>query len=151
MVSDSTIIYVDFSKPLPELIKPIRDYLEDKPEGHSLGIYIVAGNYKNNDIELFIEYLKSIKSSFNFIYYIRGLIHSTFIHLLFEENVFIQSNTKLIYDNKELHEMMKNLMNKPEIFRKFIQRFIDHYHKFPKQFYIDLTELETIGFTINKF
>lgn len=151
LVSDSTIIYVDLTKPLPELIKPIREHLEDKPEGYSLGIYIICGYEFNSDISLFIDYLNTIKGSFNFQIYFRGIIHSDFIHLLFFENLFIESNSRLVYRTDQLHKLLKNLMSNPKIFRAFIQRFIDEYNKINSFQTLDLTELEQIGFQFQKF
>jgi hypothetical protein len=151
LVSDTTIVYLDFTKPLPELIKPIRDYLEDKPEGHSVGIYIVCGYEFNRDVSLFIEYINSIKQTFNFQFYFRGLVHSEFIQLLFFENIYFEKDVKLVYRQDSLHLLLKNLMKSPEIFRKFIQRFIDEYNKVNVFGLIDLIELETIGFKIQKF
>ena len=56
-VSDPIIVYVNFNDELPNLIKPIREILEDKPEGFRLGIYIVTGFQVNSDIVLFLDYL----------------------------------------------------------------------------------------------
>ena len=46
---------------------------------------------------------------------------------------------------------MKNLMNDPKTFRAFVQRFIDEYNKQISNFYLDITELKTIGFNFETF
>ena len=150
LVSNTSILYVDLSKPLPEMIRPIREYLEDKPKGHEVGIYIIAGYEYNPDVSLFIDYLDSINDFFKFSIYVRGLIHSEYIHLLFSENLYLESGVKLVYRGALLNRLLKNLMIKPEMFRKFIQRFIDDYCN-EKYKLIDVTELETLGFKFQKF
>ena len=150
-VSDPIIVYVNFNDELPNLIKPIREILEDKPEGFRLGIYIVTGFQVNSDIVLFLDYLKTIEEIFDLTYYIRGIIHPDFISILFKENVFVEKGLRLSYRRDTLHQLLTKLMTKPDIFRKFMQRFIDEYHKFQIHEMIDLTELELIGFKINKF
>ncbi len=150
LVSDSIIVYIDFTKPLPELIKPIREAIEDKPEGYQFGIYIICGYEFNQDIPLFIDYLNSIDEIFKIRYYFRGLIHPEFMSFLFTDDVYFQSNVKFVYKSGSLHEILKGLLGNSKIFNAFIQRFIDSYNE--KTFHlIDLTELETIGFKINKF
>jgi len=151
LVSDSVIIYLDLTKPLPELIKPIREELQSRPDGFELNLYLVCGLNCNPDLELFIDYLKTVQMNFKLNFYIRGIIHPSFIHVLFEENVFVESNLKLIYRQDSLHQLLKNLMKKPDLFRKFVQRFIDSYSIFPSETFLDTTELETIGFKLEKF
>lgn len=151
LVSDSIIVYLNFNDELPNLIKPIRDELKDKPDGFKLNIYIVCGNNCNKDIPLFIDYLNSIEEDYDFTYFIRGIIHSEFISILNKEKVYIENSSKLIYRQEKLHLLLKNLIQVPNIFKKFFQRFIDEYSRFPSETFIDLTELETIGFKIQKF
>jgi len=151
LVSDSAIVYLNFNDELPDLIKSIRDELSDKPEGFKLNIYIVCGNNCNKDIPLFVDYLNSIDEIFDFTYFIRGIIHSEFISILNKEKVYIEKNVKLIYKQEKLHLLLKNLIQTPTLFKKFMQRFIDEYSIFLSETFIDLTELETIGFKIEKF
>ena len=37
-------------------------------------------------------------------------------------------------------------MSYPNVFRQYFQRFIDEYHKFKGDVYLDVTELKTLGF-----
>lgn len=151
LVSDSVLIYLDLTKPLPELIKPIREELQQRPDGFELNLYLVCGLNCNPDLELFIDYLKTVQLKFKLNFYIRGIIHPSFVHVLFEKNVFVESNLKLIYRQDSLHVLLKNLMKRPDLFRKFVQRFIDVYSIFPCETFLDVTELETIGFQLKKF
>lgn len=151
LVSDSVVVYLNFNDELPNLIKPIREALQDKPDHFELNIYIVSGFQINPDIPLFLNYIGSIEEDFDFTFFIRGIIHPDFISILFKEDVFVEKGSRLVYRQDTLHQLLTQLMIKPDIFRKFMQRFIDQYHKFPKYDVIDITELETIGFKINKF
>lgn len=151
LVSNTTIVYLNFNDELPDLIKPIRTELEDKPEGFKLNIYIVCGNNCNKDIPLFLDYIISLEEVFDFTFFLRGIIHSEFISILNKEKVFVERNCKLIYRQEKLHLLLKNLIATPALFKKFMQRFIDDYSKFPTETFIDLTELETIGFQVAKF
>lgn len=149
--SNSIMVYLDLTKSLPELIKPIRETLQDKPEGFQLDLYLVCGLNCNEDVDWFVAYLKTVLGDFKLRFFIRGIIHPDFISILFEENVFVESGLKLIYRQNSVHKLMKNLMVRPDIFRKFVQRFIDQYNIFPNEVLLDLTELQTIGFNLNKF
>lgn len=151
LVSDSAIVYLNFNDELPELIKPLRNELADKPKGFKLNIYIVCGNNVNRDIPIFIDYLNSIDEVFDCTYIVRGIIHSEFISILNKERIFLEKNVKLIYKQEKLHLLLKNLIQTPTLFKKFMQRFIDEYSRFPSETFIDLTELETIGFQVEKF
>lgn len=147
--SSAKFLYLDFTKELPELIRMMREELEDKPQGYSLNIYIVCGLNNNVDLELFIEYLTGLNSVFNLNYFIRGIIHPSFIEILTFKNVFVHENVKLFYNNN-LHQLLKNLRMDRNIFQNFVRRFHEKYYLEPVM-KLDLTELETIGFTINKF
>lgn len=151
MVSDSIMVYVDLTKPLPELIKPIRETLQDKPEGFQLDLYLVCGLNCNQDTELFVAYLNTVLVDFKLRFFVRGIIHPEFISILLLDDVWVENNLKLIYRQNSLHTLMKNLMLKPEVFRRFVQRFIDQYSNFPSEVLLDTTELDLMGFNLNKF
>lgn len=134
---------------ISEMIQKVRNYTLDKPNDYNFKLYIVAGFTVKPDIELFIDYLNRLEV--NFQIFIRGLIHPSFVHILNFPNVFLEQKVRLIYKTDELHLLMKNLMKEPKTFRTFIQRFIDEYNRQISDFYLDVTELKTIGFNFETF
>jgi len=134
---------------ISEMIQKVRNYTIDKPNDYKFKLYIVAGFTVKPDIELFIDYLNRIP--FKFEIYIRGLIHPSFVHILNFPNVLLEQKVRLIYKTDELHLLMRNLMKEPKVFRTFVQRFIDDYNRQISNFYLDITELKTIGFNFETF
>lgn len=153
VVRSSTIVYVDVTKPLPQMIEPVRSLLENKPDGYSFGIYIVAGEYVNPDVKQFVSYLRDvIEETYEVTYYFRGLIHPEYVGILLSgSDCYVAQSTKVLFKLTTLHDFMKSLMIRPEVFRKFIQRYIDAYSDFPERAYLDVTELDMIGLTFKKF
>lgn len=148
--NDDFPVTIDLEKDsISEMIQKVRNYTLDKPDQFRFNLYIVAGFTVKPDIELFIDYLKRLP--FQFEIYIRGVIHPSFIHILTFDNVFLEQKVRLLYKVDELHLLMKNLMNDPKMFRAFVQRFIDEYNKQISNFYLDITELKTIGFNFETF
>ena len=148
-ISNELMIYLDFEKDsILELTQKVRTFTIHKPDNIEINLYIISGHNCKKDVELFIQYLS--KLNYNFIVYIRGIIHPYFIHLLFDKNVFIEGQVKMLYRKDLLHDLLTNLMLNPKIFKTFVQRFIDQYNKFP-ECYIDVTELKQIGFEFETF
>ena len=46
---------------------------------------------------------------------------------------------------------MKQLLQDPLIFRTFLERFIDHYHKLEDGVQFDVTEMKIMGIQIETF
>ena len=152
-ISDSPLtIDIDLNWSLMEMIKAVRDSISEKPETFPITLYFVSGKTGNENIVPFIDYLLTLKNSLQFVF--RGYIHADFVKLFVSypnTQVLISKDSMFIYDTNNVHSIMKHLIPKQELFRKFLTRFVEQYHKYDSPFYLDITELETLGFNIQKF
>lgn len=132
-----------------DLCKPIRDYLSDKPEDLKLTVYLVCGMTSSSDASLFIDFLKTVSNPISIVF--RGVIHISFIELFlrFDDVVVIPGST-FRFSEKDLHQFMKKLLAKPELYRNFIQRYSDQYWKLKEGDYIDIDELILLGIKLQK-
>lgn len=152
VVSDSIILYVNPTNSLPELIEPIRNLLEDKPDNFSFSLYIVSGKEIHQDFELFVKYLKGLMGTGNGIsFYFRGILHYQFIPLLTLDSTFVAETCKFHYSPKTLHFLLKNLLEEKGLAEKFMQRFVHDYKNYDFDLYLNLSELEVIGFNLKTF
>lgn len=148
--NDETILFLDIERDsLFELTQKIRNFTINRPSGSEIKVYIVSGHTANRDLSIFVDYVKSLDYDFTFI--IRGIVHCDFLQLLVSPKTLVESNTKFFYCRQRLHDTMASLMENPKVFRLFVQRFIDHYHKQPSDFYLDVTELQTLGFEFQTY
>jgi len=147
---ESILIEIDLSQNLYNLCKPIRDHLKDKPETSHLNVYFVSGTTSSPDIHLFLDYLKTLPNPISV--YFRGIVHTNLLPLFFKfEKILVDKDCRLKYDPKELDILMCNLLFNPMIFNNFVQRFSSEYYKIKSQTYLDLTELNMIGFNLQTF
>lgn len=144
-------IEIDLSQgSLYSLITPIREFLRDKPEDRIITIYLVCGQTYSPDVHLFVEFLKSVSNPLKIVF--RGIIHMDFVSLFLDyPNSQVDSKCKLIYSKSKLHNFMKQLLQDPLIFRTFLERFIDHYHKLEDGVQFDVTEMKIMGIQIETF
>lgn len=152
VVSDSIVLYLDPTKPLPQLIEPVRNLLDDKPDNFNFSLYIVSGKEIHQDFELFANYLKGLMTNGHEIrFYFRGILHYPFIPLLVLDSTFVAETCKFHYSPKILHFLLKNLLAEKGLAEKFMQRFVHDYKDYDFDLYLNLNELEIIGFNLKKF
>lgn len=144
-IIDEILITVDFSKEtFGEMVEKVRTKIESNPNVNEINIFILSGYNPHPDAGLFLDYLRSIPKMFRL--FVRGIIHIEFMKIFANPNLFIIEGSKFKFDPKRTHEFQTNLMAYPNVFRQYFQRFIDEYHKFNGDVYLDLTELKTLGF-----
>ncbi len=144
-INDEILITVDFSKEtFGEMVEKVRTKIESNPHVNEINIFILSGYNPHPDAALFLDYLRSIPKLFRL--FVRGIIHIEFMKIFANPNLFIIEGSKFKFDPKRTHEFQTNLMAYPNVFRQYFQRFIDEYHKFNGDVYLDLTELKTLGF-----
>jgi hypothetical protein len=152
MDRNTKLIYIDLSTPLHQMVSPVRELLSDKPIGYEFEIAFYIGFQVNPDVPLFLNYLYSvIEKQYSVRYYIRGIMHPNMMGLLLSENAFVEKSSKLLLKQNSYFDVMTSLLSSPAIFRSFIQRFIDSYNQYPSEAYLDVTELQSIGFTFKTF
>lgn len=149
---DGKLIEIDFSKnhTLLELIKQVKDKL---PFNDELGmtLYFVCGKKcGENDYNEFFNYLATLPNPLTFVF--RGYIHPDFVRLFFlRVNIptLISVDSRLIYDPSKLYLLFRNMNGKSfQNFAKVLQEKYIHYD-YPTL--MDVTELESLGFNIEKF
>lgn len=151
MVPDSIFVYVDVTKPLPQLIEPIRNLLEDKPDNFSFSLYIVSGKEVHDDFSLFCDYLKGlIKTGTTINFYFRGTLHGSFIPLLIQPTTMVSKDCNFLYDPTKLQLLLGNIC-KENLTERFIQRFDSVYRYLVSESYLDISELYLIGLDLKKF
>lgn len=133
-----------------DLINPIREFIKDKPEDRLITVYLVCGNTCSNDVCLFVDFLKTVSNPLRIAF--RGIIHMNFIKLFLEyPDIRVDAKCRMIYSKDKLHSFMTDLLINPNIFRTFLQRFVNDYYKLETGSAIDVTELNLIGIQIEKF
>lgn len=133
-----------------DLINPIREFLKDNPEDRLITVYLVCGNTCSNDVCLFVDFLKTVSNPLRIVF--RGIIHMDFIKLFLEyPDIRVDAKCRMIYSKDKLHSFMTDLLINPNIFRTFLQRFVNDYYKLETGSTIDVTELNLIGIQIEKF
>lgn len=144
-INDEILITVDFSKEtFGEMVEKVRTKIESNPNVNEVNIFILSGYNPHPDAGLFLDYLRSVPKMFRL--FVRGIIHIEFMKIFANPNLFIIEGSKFKFDPKRTHDFQTNLMAYPNVFRQYFQRFIDEYHKFNGDVYLDLTELKTLGF-----
>lgn len=148
----SGLIEIDFSKThtLLELIKLVKDNL---PQDETLErtLYFVCGKRcGENDYNEFFNYLATLPNPLTFVF--RGYIHPDFVRLFFlRVNIptLISVDSRLIYEPSKLYLLLRNITGKSfQNFAKVLQeKYIHHDHPIS----MDVTELESLGFNIEKF
>lgn len=139
------LITLDFSKEtFGEMVEKVRTIAQNVPESLELNLFILSGYNPHPDSGLFLEYIKSLKRPFNI--YVRGIVHLEFMKLLSFPNLWLIEGTKLRFDPTRLQEFQTELLNFPNVFRIYFQRYIDEYHKYKSEVYFDMTEMKTLGF-----
>lgn len=142
------ILEIDLSgskKTLLEMINAVRSLLEPHPDDVPVMIYFVAGSdVAANDWQRLIDYLKSIPNPASIVY--RGVIHPETLCILTNFNeVTIDNDAKFVYIADKLSVILQTLLNRPDVFRNFLEQWIDRY-KLIDRCYIDLPELQKLGF-----
>lgn len=134
------LIEIDLSSPntLMQCIKPLKDYLIDKPDDLNITVYIVCGMNPSSDVNMFLKYLFGIKNPKTIIF--RGIIHFEFIELFLKEKVTIAEGSKLLFNKSKLFDGMSGMISYQSNFRKFLQRFIDSYNQLGDNQLLDSTE-----------
>lgn len=145
------LIEIDLSGPkksLMELINLVRQSIEGKPDDLRMTIYFVSGSeLTQNDWSSLIDYLISLPNPKHIVY--RGFIHPETLRVLTNFNTLtIDKDVKLLYIADKVPVIMKSLLNRPDIFRKFMERWIEHYKNIDRGL-LDLTELQVLGFEFN--
>lgn len=141
---DQQLVEIDLSlgQSLLSLIKPIKDYLVDRPDDLELNLYIVCGNQCSNDAKLFLHYLSGIPNPVNIIF--RGIIHFDFLELFLKyKDIRVDSECKLAFDCKKLHVALSTLIKYQSNSRLFLQRYIDSYSLIHESTLLDQIEFKT--------
>ena len=148
--SNDILIEYDLSKPLTlmEMIGKFRDKTETASDNASVTLYFVTGTtFSCKDVNLFIDYLNSLTIEFRVV--LRGFVHFEFIRILWLfPNLIVDSNLKVVYSKPQLHNCLKQLLSNTDVFRRFITRFSETYHKLEDGTELDLTELTAIGINV---
>lgn len=145
---EDVLIEIDLSGPeksLLELIRTVRSSIEGRPDDLQLIIYFVAGvKLTNNDWDQLINYIGSLPNPKQVVY--RGILHPETMKILTNFNTLIlDKDVKFLYLAEKVPVILKILLNVPEIFKNFMERWIDHYKNIDKAQF-DLTELRELGF-----
>ena len=82
---------------------------------------------------------------------VRGIIHLDFMQILSFPNLYLIQGSKLKFDPKRLQEFQVELLQFPQVFRVYFQRYIDEYHKYKSEVYFDMTEMKTLGFNFQTY
>lgn len=140
-----SMLEIDISEPqtLFSMSSKVREVLMNKPDDYELPIYLVCGNVCSKDAGLFADYLKDVTQPILIAF--RGIVHFDFIHLFLENEVHINSQSKVMYSRAKLHDTMKNFLLSPKSFKMFMQRFVDEYWKFSEGTLLPISELELLG------
>lgn len=150
VANDDILIVLDFSKEtFGEMVEKVRNIIESTPDHVDVNLFILSGYNPHPDAGLFLDYLKKLPRTFRLFF--RGIIHIEFMKIFSNPNLHINENSKFKFDPKRTHEFQSNLMAFPNVFRQYFQRFIDEYHKFKGDVYLDVTELKTLGFNFETY
>lgn len=138
------------TKSFYDLIQPIRNFLKDKPEDFVMTVYFVSGKTCSKDIKLFTNYLKSVQNPIRIIF--RGILHMEMMGLLLSyDEISLDQSCKLLYSKEKLHDFLIDLLDYPDFFRKFLQRFTEEYWKLQDGSALDITELNLLGIQFKTF
>jgi len=144
------LITLDFSKEtFGEMVEKVRKVAQDLPELSEINLFILSGYLPHPDAALFLEYIKSLRRPFKFL--VRGIIHLDFMQILSFPNLYLIQGSKLKFDPKRLQEFQVELLQFPQVFRVYFQRYIDEYHKYKSEVYFDMTEMKTLGFNFQTY
>jgi hypothetical protein len=142
---EERVLDINISEPetLYSMSSKVREFLKDKPEDYELTLYLVCGNIPSKDAGLFAEYLKDLTQPIVVVF--RGIVHFDFIHLFLDNLVYLNTSSQIQYSKIKLHDTMKNLLTKPDTYKKFVQRFVDEYWKLNEGNMLPISELEALG------
>jgi hypothetical protein len=142
---DGTLLEISLSEPenLYTMTSKVREFLKNKPDNFELTLYLVCGNNPSKDAGLFADYIKDLVQPV--VVAFRGIIHFDFIHLFIQNVVYVNNSCQIEYSKHKLHDTLKNLLEKPDSYKRFMQRFVDEYWKLNEGNRLPLTELEKLG------
>lgn len=145
---ESIIIEIDLSgekRSLMNLINMIRLQVNDRPDDLPVTLYFVAGNVcTNNDWNGLIDYINSLPNPIHAVY--RGTVFPDTIKVLTNFNTLtVDKSIKMLYIAEKLSDVLNVLLDKPELFRGFMEQWIGEYC-YVQQKFIPISELTKIGF-----
>jgi hypothetical protein len=139
---EGSLLEINLSEPetLYSMSSKVREYLRNKPDDFNLTIYLVCGSTPSCDAGLFADYIKDLTQPVTVVF--RGIVHFDFIHLFIQNFVYVNKSCQLQYSKVKLHDTLKNLLEKPEAYKRFMQRFVDEYWKLNEGNLLPVTELD---------
>lgn len=145
---EGLLVEIDMSEPhtLYSMCKPFRDATKDKPDDLPVTLYLVCGNTCSRDAGLLAEYFKGVSNPLQIAF--RGIVHFDFIQLFLDHTVYLNTESQIVYSKTKLHDTLKNLLLKPEAYKKFMQRFVDEYWRLNEGNLLPYTELLSLGIKV---
>lgn len=145
---ESIIIEIDLSgekRSLMDLINMIRLQVNDRPDDLPVTLYFVAGNVcTNNDWNGLIDYINSLPNPVHAVY--RGTVFPETVKVLTNFNTLtVDKSIKMLYIAEKLSDVLNVLLDKPELFRGFMEQWIGEY-RYTQQKFIPISDLTKIGF-----
>jgi len=144
------VLELNLSEPetLYSMTSRVREFLKDKPDDFEFTLYLVCGNVPSKDAGLLADYIKDLTQRTTIVF--RGIIHFDFIHLFIQNMVYVNKSCQVQYSKTKLHDTLNNLLEKPDSYKRFMQRFVDDYWKLNEGNLLPLAELEKLGIKIEQ-
>lgn len=145
---ESIIVEIDLSgekRSLMDLINMIRLQVNNRSDDLLVTLYFVAGNVcTSNDWNGLIDYINSLPNPIRAVY--RGTVFPETVKVLTNFNTLIvDKSIKMLYVAEKLSDVLNTLLDKPELFRGFMEHWISDY-RYANKVYIPFADLVKIGF-----
>lgn len=152
------IVEVDMNEAnltLFQVIHRTRKVVDELPSDRQIAIYFVSGFKQHNCYDFwneYYEYLQCIPNLERLTIIYRGYIHFQNLGFFFIGcPVILNKSCKLVFDSRQLFDIMKLICHDSGIYGKFTSRFLGFYRNFNYIVSEDLTELQLLGFQFQTF